>query len=112
MHLSKLDAWITREQPEAPECACGNELHYASEQESGVCDDCTAAEANVEQALGADVDAALGLGAATELPLTPDQRAEIDHLVRCGGGIDTPRNRAAAERQVRLYPQFYPAVRA
>lgn len=103
LHTSYLAA------PEYPGCrgeGCRND-HLNDE---GYCADC-ATEAHVEAALATDTDAALGIGAATELPLTPDQQAEVDHLVRLSRN-DSAYVRRAAERQVRLYPQFYPAVRA
>lgn len=69
------------------------------------CEHC-AGTGHVDAAEAIDADAVLGIGAATELPLSDHERAEVDHLVRLSRN-DTPRVRAAAERQVRLYPQFY-----
>ena len=78
MNLRALDAWITREQPEYPSCACGNGLHYQSNRESGVCDDCTAPEQHVEAALAID-DAAEGFEPADEaLFCSSPSLAELD----------------------------------
>ena len=64
---AELDRYLTREQPEAPECSCGNELHYEADRESGLCEECRAEVEAVEAAEDfSPADEALFVGALTE----------------------------------------------